>query len=363
MTEPYKYPFINALESKNVTIENSPVNPPTPAQKSSALSFISADEVQQMNIPETPWIIKGFLSEGLCLLAGSPKVGKSWIALDIALAGCLGEQVLGFFECSDPFGVLYVPYEDNFRRLKYRVNKLMFNSVYKKAPANLYYPQNSESKHVDFLPINDGGLDVIKSFIDSHPDIRMVIIDTLGRAKKQRGGRNTDAFLDDYEFSSRLQKLAMEKHLCILMIHHMRKAVSEDIFEKISGTTGLTAAPDVLLVLEAKKQTDTRKEGKLHIRSRDFADNVYSLYFDMDSCHWLIQGTADKIEESERGAEAIALFYGDTEKELKLKDIAEDMETSTANARKILLRLVKKGMLSQATRGKYKLAKPVGMSD
>jgi RecA-family ATPase len=358
-----KVPYIPALETKNVTIENIAVSGNVnSASAKNKLSFVSADVVQEMEIPETPWIIKNFLTEGLCLLGGSPKVGKSWFALAIALAACLGESVLGFFDHSEKIGVLYIPYEDNFRRLKFRVNKLLKSSVYKIAPANLYYPQN-ENGQVDFPAVNDGGLDVIKECIDAHPDIKIVVIDTLGRAKKQRGGRNTDAFLDDYEFSSRLQKLAMEKHLCILMVHHMRKAVSEDIFEKISGTTGLTAAPDVLLVLQSVKQSETRKEGKLHVRSRDFADNIYALYFDMATCHWLIQGNADKVEESERGTEIISLYGNDHEKVLQLKDIAAGLNTSSPNASKIVSRLLNKGLLSQASRGKYKLVKPAGISE
>ena len=44
----------------------------------------AADELMAMEFAPPRWAVPGFLAEGVSLLAGPPKVGKSWLALDLA---------------------------------------------------------------------------------------------------------------------------------------------------------------------------------------------------------------------------------------------------------------------------------------
>ena len=50
------------------------------------LDLLTADEILTAAWPEPVWAIPGLLPVGLTILAGRPKVGKSWLALQIALA-------------------------------------------------------------------------------------------------------------------------------------------------------------------------------------------------------------------------------------------------------------------------------------
>lgn len=51
-----------------------------------APTVITAAALWDMKHNPTRWAVPGILPEGVCILAGKPKVGKSWLALDLALS-------------------------------------------------------------------------------------------------------------------------------------------------------------------------------------------------------------------------------------------------------------------------------------
>ena len=85
---------------------------------------VTASDLQHRSYPEVGWVLPGLVPEGLSLLVGRPKVGKSWLALDLALAVASGGTCLGV-ELEEPADVLYCALEDNERRLRSRIFKLM----------------------------------------------------------------------------------------------------------------------------------------------------------------------------------------------------------------------------------------------
>jgi hypothetical protein len=68
--------------------------------------------------------VKGYLVEGATILAGRPKIGKSWLALDWSIAVARGGFCFGDVHCKEG-DVLYIALEDNKRRLKSRLAKLL----------------------------------------------------------------------------------------------------------------------------------------------------------------------------------------------------------------------------------------------
>ncbi len=58
------------------------------------------------------------------LLAGPPKIGKSWLALNIAISVATGTKAFGHFETVKGM-VLYLAYEDSERRLNQRLNMII----------------------------------------------------------------------------------------------------------------------------------------------------------------------------------------------------------------------------------------------
>ena len=77
-----------------------------------------------MTFPEAPFVVAGLILEGLTILAGRPKIGKSWLALAVCLAVAQGHRVLGNLATTQG-DVLYAALEDNPRRLQKRIDKLL----------------------------------------------------------------------------------------------------------------------------------------------------------------------------------------------------------------------------------------------
>lgn len=101
--------------------EAVPVPPPKRERPRTAWT---ADQLMAANFPEPKWAVPGILAEGVSLLAGPPKVGKSWLSLGLALAVAAGGQA---FDSVPVQGgpVLYLALEDTPRRLQTRMGKLL----------------------------------------------------------------------------------------------------------------------------------------------------------------------------------------------------------------------------------------------
>src|SRR5262245_14277803 len=87
-------------------------------------NIFTAASLRTMNFKVVEYIVPGIIPEGLTILAGRPKIGKSWLALDLALAVSGGRAVLGDITPAQG-DVLYAALEDNKRRLWKRIRKNM----------------------------------------------------------------------------------------------------------------------------------------------------------------------------------------------------------------------------------------------
>ena len=84
------------------------------------MEAFSAADLLALTLPEPKWAVAGLLPAGFSVLAGKPKLGKSWLGLDIALAVALGGVALGSIHVSQG-DVLYLALEDTTRRLQTRI--------------------------------------------------------------------------------------------------------------------------------------------------------------------------------------------------------------------------------------------------
>jgi hypothetical protein len=290
------------------------------------ITLVNARELQTMELKPINWIIQDLLPEGLLILAGRPKIGKSFLALNMSLAIANGSYALGFFKANQN-SVLYIPYEDNYRRLQDRINRMLGEEHYKEAPENLLIP-----KDCDFPKMTIEGIDSLAKILDENSNIKLVVIDTLGRAIVRNNKRNSNQFQDEYDFGASLQKIALQRHISILLVHHTTKQKYEDVFDQVLGTTGLTASPDSLMLLSK----DSNKEFILSITGRDIEEKEYSVKF--QNCIWIVESEKGKITTPER-EEIISLFM-EYERPLKTKEIAEHLGKSVANVSKMLGKMV-----------------------
>ena len=302
----------------------------TKNQNNGYIKLVNARELQTMELKPINWIIENLLPEGLLILAGRPKIGKSFLALNMSLAIANGGHALGYFKANKN-SVLYIPYEDNYRRLQDRINRMLAEEHYKEAPSNLFIP-----KDCDFPKMTIEGIDSLGKILDDNNDIKLVVIDTLGRAIIRSNKRNANQFQDEYDFGAKLQKIALQRHISILLVHHTTKMKYEDVFDQVLGTTGLTASPDSLMLLSK----DSNKEFSLAITGRDVEEKEYSVKF--QNCVWIVEGEKGKTTTPER-EEIISLFL-QQERPLKTKEIAEYLgktETNVCNMLKKIPEIVK----------------------
>jgi predicted ATP-dependent serine protease len=138
---------------------------------------ITARELCEMEFDPIKYVVPGYIAEDLTLLAGKPKLGKSWLVMDIALAVASGGICLGDVRCEHG-AVLYLALEDNHRRLQSRIRKLrMLDAMaHKPVPDRLHLA-------TEWPRANEGGIDAIRAWIDAHAGARLVIVDVLAMFK------------------------------------------------------------------------------------------------------------------------------------------------------------------------------------
>jgi hypothetical protein len=308
--------------------------------KRAAGPAVCAKGLQVMTFAPIKYVVPGIFVEGLTLLAGKPKVGKSWLLLHAAIAVARGGFTLGDLHCIEG-DVLYCALEDNQRRLQARMTKLM--GISQPWPERLFY-------YCELPRLTEGGLDAIRAWIVSQPHPRLVIIDTLAMVRAARKREETN-YESDYMAVLELRALANEFGIAIVLVHHLRKADSDDAYDTVSGTLGLTGAPDSILVLKR----DSSGSMVLHGRGRDLIEIEKAMSFDAESCLWRVAGDAAAVRRSHE-RNAILDAIRDAKEPIGPNDIASVAGMRAGNVRFLITKLIKEGLIEKAGYGRYRLA-------
>ncbi len=271
-------------EGRNLlTARNQPVKLRT--------SWTAAD-LMAMTFPEPRWAVPGIIAEGVSLLAGAPKVGKSWLSLALGISIAEGGKALEAIPVEGG-PVLYLALEDTPRRLQDRMGKLLGG---RPAPKALTLATACP-------PLPQGGDEAISGWLDRNRDARMVIIDVFA---KMRGtsAPGMSAYDADYAAVSRIKRVADNYGVAVVCVHHVRKAAAEDFLAEVSGTNGLAGAADATLVL---KRPRGQAEGSLHVTGRDVDEAEYALGLISEAMIWyLLDGPADQHTLSDTRAAILA---------------------------------------------------------
>jgi len=293
----------------------------------------TADELWDANFPPIEWIVPTLLAPGLTLLVGAPKLGKSWLALDLANSVAHGGFALNL-HC--PQGdVLYAALEDTPRRLNDRLQRICTTK-----------PGASLCIWTEMPTLDHGGIEALRNWITSAPNPRLIVIDVLSLIRPAKG-KGEDAYVYDCRTAKPLKALADEFGLAVVVVHHTRKAEADDVLERTSGTNGLTGTADTTLVLSRNTNGAV-----LAGRGRDVEELELALDFNRDTCRWESLGRpADVCRSDERAAilEAVAGASGP----LSPQEIAFVTGQSSGNIRRLLGKMVMAGELRKEGRGKY----------
>ncbi|WP_206742318.1 AAA family ATPase [Sinorhizobium fredii] len=275
--------------------------------------------------------------EGLTILAARPKVGKTWLMLQIAIAVSEGGYCLGDIQCESG-DVLYLALEDNKRRLQRRLTKML----------GVHGREWPHFKVAHKWPRADqGGLDQLRKWIDSADNPRLIVIDVFARFRKPASPAK-QSYDTDYASISELQTLAAETGIAIVIVHHLRKSeADDDPLDTVSGTLGLTAAADAILVIKRTGQGTT-----LYGRSRDADEIDKAVQFHPGTALWTVIGERDQVQRSEERC-AILKVLADAREPMSPKDIAAALRRKDGSIRFLLSKMVKDGEIIKLKRGVY----------
>ena len=233
----------------------------------SLMEMINAETLIYSTFKRKSFIINQLIAPGLTVLAGAPKLGKSWLVLYLCTRISKGEPVWSMETRKG--SVLYIALEDSLARLQDRMLTISDDTC-----PDLYFSTSCPD-------IQGGLITAIKDFVSRRPDTRMVVIDTFQKIRAQ--GMEM-SYSNDYAETAVLKRLADELEICILLVHHTRKQGDSDCLNEISGTNGIAGCADTLMVLKREKRTE--RKATLFCTGRDIEDRELTLTLNRESCIW-----------------------------------------------------------------------------
>ena len=255
------------------------------------LHTISMTELYQTTYKSRPPIIDGLLYAGAYILAGAPKIGKSFLVAQIAYHVSTGEPLWGYEVHAGT--VLYLALEDDFQRIQSRM--FMMYGVHD--TEHLHFATNAGK-------IGNGLNQQLENFMREHPDTKLIIIDTMQKIRE--AGGEAYSYASDYEIIGKLKQFADRFCICVLVVHHTRKQPAGDSFEMISGTTGLLGCADGSLLMQKKKRTAL--EATIDVVGRDQPDQILYLKKNADTQIWNLERVENELhrEPPDQVLEAVA---------------------------------------------------------
>ena len=241
------------------------------------LQTIDGITLADMDLPPTKYAIKDLLPQGLAMLNGSMKIGKSWMILDWCVRIAKGENIWNFQTTKGT--TLYLSLEDSNTRLQDRLL-----SITEEVPPNVHFSTCCQT-------IGNGLEDQIRSFVAEHPDTVLIAIDIFQKIRTTTeinyGG--------DYFDTEVLKALADELGITILLVHHVRKKEDDDPFNMISGSNGLAGCADTVFVFKKSKRCSS--DATLFCTGRDTEYREIDVRFDKATCTWAFVGDSADTPE------------------------------------------------------------------
>ena len=241
----------------------------------------TVDGAALMSQPLRPpnFVVDTLLSQGLHILAGSPKVGKSWLALWLAVTVAKGEPVWNM--ASKQGTTLYLCLEDSVLRIQNRLFEITED-----APDSVHFC-------TECAPIGQGLEEQVEYFLAQHPDTALVIVDTLQMIRPVHDA----TYANDYRDLSVLKRMADRHGIAVLLIHHLRKEKAADVFCRISGTTAISGAVDSSFTLVEERRGTAR--AKLTCIGRDIEYRELELQRNGENVWELVSDSREQLSLGE----------------------------------------------------------------
>jgi len=260
------------------------------------LETVTAAELGKKQFAPMRWAIPDLVPEGLTLLVGRGKTGKSFLLHAFGAGIAAGGTVLSHYAVEQG-DALYLALEDPERRLQDRHRQLMRADCW---PEGLHFATHAPT-------LDQGLIWQIERWLTEHPNARVVMIDTLAKIRRPDEGKNGsgNAYLSDYQVGAELQGLATRRRIGVVVSHHTNKMqMAVDESDTISGTRGIEGSVDGWIILERKRGDP---EAVLAVTHREFAGRRIKIRWD-DAEGWGYIGDADAIARNDSEAEILEVL-------------------------------------------------------
>lgn len=246
------------------------------------IKTVDAATILKTDYPPIDWVVQDYLAPGLTFLAGKPKVGKSWLALQAAYSVLTGGRM--FDKDIKPGRVLILALEDNQRRL----NDRMKMQGWQIKPGNIDFMLADDFRD-QITALNTGGGKRLLKFIENRK-YRLVIVDTFSRAiqgDQLDPGKMTEAV-------GALQQYALNKGVALVLVDHMPKnSQSQNPIDHVYGSVAKVGVTDSIWGLYKEQG---KAGAKLAITGRDVPETELKLTFDTRGFYWHCEGNALDVE-------------------------------------------------------------------
>lgn len=254
-----------------------------PAKQRKKLIYRTAKELITADLPPMEYIVDVIIAKGLVVLSAKSKIGKSWLALQLAVAVANGSDFLGFNTTQGE--VLYIDLENTEVITQSRLTTLLNGA---EPPDNLVIAN-------DYSTMRDSFIADITEYLESHPRVSLVIVDVFQKIKKPKRANESD-YDDIYENFTPLKELADKYNISLMLVMHNRKMEDPtDPFSNALGSSAIMGASDQMLVIQKKERKDI--DATLSITGRTVRSGEYAIRFNEPLCKWEMLGDAKEIAE------------------------------------------------------------------
>jgi hypothetical protein len=305
-------------------------NPPT---------TFTGNDLRDKEFPPVSWAVPDILPSGVTLFGGREKMGKSWMAFGLAIAVASGGVALGVKRVEQG-DALYLSLEDSERRLHRRINKLASDAA------------DLSRLHcvTEWKPADRGGLEDLDAWLEDHPNTRLAVIDTLKRIRPHTSGRR-NMYDDDYDAVQPFVPLADKHDVALVLIHHLNQQSNpDDPFDWFSGSAGLVAAAEGILLFRRKRGD---ADAYLTIDGKDIEERAeLAVKWDPLAATWTVIGDAEAHRLSETRL-AILRVVEDADGPLGPTDVADALGQPVNTIKQRIYQMSKDGELRVESRGRY----------
>ena len=295
-------------------------------------SLRTADELRALKIPEIDWIVPDLIPQGLTLIVGAPKVGKSYFILKLT------NDI-----STDGGSVFYLAGEDSDGGLQFRLKQLGVSGT------ELVLHSGRESQ----LAGPDHYLAAIDDILSTHR-FDAVFLDTMQMVLPPKS-KGKDDYAYYYEHLPQWAALAVKHKCAIVMVHHTKKADGRpdpNPLESILGSTAITGACDTILILQ---KSDDGQAYTLHVTGKFTPDNSWNMVrtnglFEIDG------HTKDAARKRNKAQNAIYNLIKENAG-IKQIQIATKLSKQASNVSRDVKKLLKTGHLTGSPIEGYTITK------